>query len=122
MTSSHFLVVEDEALIAMDIKLSLQECGVDDVTVCHNLPTALSALDGFAPDAAILDLNLGSDQTSVEVARKLKSHGTPFAFLTGYSDSTVNLPEDLSTAPRLQKPFNMAELNKAVEMLLRPTT
>ncbi|PRY92876.1 response regulator receiver domain-containing protein [Hasllibacter halocynthiae] len=114
------LVVEDETLIAMDIEATLREGGYDDVHVATSAGRAGAYLDAATPSAALLDVNLGRDETSVELARLLDARGCPILFMTGYTASAVALPGALSEAPRLSKPFEEGELLDALAALLRP--
>lgn len=116
--SQTILVLEDEALIAMDIEDTLLGAGYGAVVVCHNLRTALAEIAAHRPVFAFLDLNLGQDETSVEVARELLRQDVPFSFLSGYTKTTVSLPEDLAGAPRMSKPFKSADLVQRVEQAL----
>ena len=101
------LVLEDEALIAMDIEMTLQGAGHDGVRVFHDVASAEGYLDGGVPppSAALLDVNLGGGETSFAVARRLLDAEVPFVFLTGYTAGTVGLPEELRDVPRISKPF-----------------
>ena len=111
------MVVEDDAFIALDIEQALRAAGYADVRAFGRKASALSFLEGETPALALLDLNLGRGETSIDIAVSLKALGCPFMFLTGYTEATVPLPPDLSEAPRLSKPFDVAELTGAVEGL-----
>jgi CheY-like chemotaxis protein len=63
---------------------------------------ALVLLENERPDAALLDLNLGSDRVTA-VAIELKSRNVPFVIVTGFAD--VREPE-LRFAPMLRKPVS----------------
>ena len=98
------LLVEDQALIAMDTEELLLSLGAVDVTVSSNVATALQLIQSRHPDCAVLDLNLGST-TSEEVARELERLGIPFVFATGYRDG-VSIPEGFSEVPVVRKPVS----------------
>ena len=66
--------------------------------------------------AALLDVRLGSE-TSEAIAEQLISRNIPFAFATGYADSSM-LPEHLRTAPKLSKPYVTTEIHKVVDSLM----
>ena len=55
-------------------------------------------------DFGLLDINLGNE-TSFEVARRLKRDGVSFVFASGYGDS-LTLPEDLEDIRILSKPYD----------------
>lgn len=118
MSEGEILVLEDEALIAMDIEMTLQEAGYQKVSVHSDSKSALKKIENTQPIAAFLDFNLGNDKTSLDVANALKDRGVPFVFLTGYTDATVSLPDDLADVKRIAKPFQGAELVKAVNGMI----
>ena len=70
------------------------------------------------PRLALLDFNLGKDTTSIPVGLKLNEHEVPIIFLSGYTHTTVEIPEALSNASRLAKPFQSAELVAKVQSVL----
>ena len=118
MSNGEILILEDDALIALDIEMTLAEAGHEKLSVHHNQDSALSRLEKTVPAAALLDFNLGKSKTSMEVAEKLRAQGVPFLFLTGYTDSTVSLPDGLSDVKRIVKPFKGQELIEAVSQLI----
>lgn len=118
MSKAAILVLEDDALIAMDIEMTLVDAGYETVWVHTNSASALDQIAREAPGAALLDFNLGQGKVSLPVAQELKERGIPFVFLTGYTDATVSLPERLGDRRRIAKPFQAQELVQAVGEML----
>ena len=104
----NILVVEDQALIAMDIEETLKSLGVREVRASSTTSDALELLAGFRPDAAVLDFNLGAE-TSEAVAKDLLARGIPFVFATGYGD-TVMIPAQFAKTPIVRKPVSATSL------------
>jgi len=104
------LLVEDQALIAMDTEDVLYTLGARRVRSCPGADNALAAIAKTAPDCAVLDINLGS-RTSLIVADSLTTQGIPFIFVTGYSDSMMT-PERFLDVPVVSKPVNQQALVK----------
>jgi light-regulated signal transduction histidine kinase (bacteriophytochrome)/CheY-like chemotaxis protein len=115
LSGAQLLVVEDQFLIAMEVEAVLTEAGAGRVEICATLDEAFARLGQFRPDAAILDVQLGSG-TSAPLARQLVEAGIPFAFASGFSDS--GLPADLPPAPLIRKPYGAPALVGAVVALL----
>ena len=103
---SRILVLEDEGLIALDIETALQDAGVAEVTTVSNVADALGAIDGSMFNAAILDLRLGADSWSYDVARRLREKGTPFIFSSGSAD----VDDAYRDVPLVAKPFSSDQL------------
>lgn len=115
---SRILVLDDEALIALDLAMMLEDEGY---TVCgpyHDVDAALSAIEDTVPDGALLDVNLGHGKTSTPVADRLADRSIPFAFLTGYDQIADKLEPRLRSHPRLGKPFDRTRIVSIVSDML----
>jgi len=118
LTSSHprVLVVEDQALVALDIAHVLTRAGFDVAGPARGVAQALELLKEASCDAAVLDINLGSE-TSEPVALELSKQCTPFVTLSGYSRDQH--PPVFKGAPVLAKPLRpellIAELRRCIE-------
>lgn len=102
------LVVEDEFLIAEELRESLEELGVEVVGPVATVGAAVALIRSGAPlDGATLDVTLGREK-SHPVAEALRARNVPFVLLTGYGTST--LPEVLRDTPTCQKPADAREV------------
>ena len=113
--SRRFLLVEDEAMIAMLVADMLEDLGHELVRVASRLEDAVAAAGNEAIDLAILDLNLGGALT-YPAADVLAERGIPFIFATGYGSG--GLKEGYTARPTLQKPFNTDALEQAIGQAL----
>ncbi|WP_438279083.1 response regulator [Nitrobacter sp.] len=102
------LIVEDDAIIALDFEQTVAEFGVTRVRVASSVAQALVMIAERAPDFALLDIGL-SEEKSFAVAKRLAVLNIPFVFVTGYSGDKV-FPPEYSGRPRLPKPFLRDEL------------
>jgi CheY-like chemotaxis protein len=96
------LVVEDDAIIALDFEDTIVGFGVKTVRTAASVSRALQLIDERAPDFALLDIGLMQEK-SFAVAERLEALGIPFAFVTGY-DGAGALPATFAQRPRLPKP------------------
>jgi len=113
LAGRRMLVVEDQMLIAIDLEEMLRERGAAEVAVTSSATEALTRLRTFTPDAAVLDVNLGSEM-SIPVAEELTRRGIPFIFATGYGDRTI-IPPQFAGVPTARKPY---EAETVVSLLL----
>jgi CheY-like chemotaxis protein len=102
------LIVEDDAIIALDFEQTVAEFGVTLVRIASNVTQALAMIAERPPDFALLDIGL-SEEKSFAVAKRLAVLKIPFAFVTGYSGESV-FPPEYSERPKLAKPFSRDEL------------
>lgn len=110
------LVVEDDALIAMELEERLGEMGYAVLGPALTLEAGEAFISGEKPDAALLDANLAG-QSSVSLGAALAARGVKVAFCTGY-DRIKNLPPELANAPVLTKPISDADLRAGLKKLL----
>jgi DNA-binding response OmpR family regulator len=109
------LIVEDDALMAMDLEDCLAQAGAAVVGLCQNLDEAMAraAVDDFS--IAVLDFSLGSD-TASPVARRLARRGVPFVLYTGKSSRDPSLAE--WACPIVEKPASPRTLVAALRTAL----
>jgi CheY-like chemotaxis protein len=79
------LVLEDSFLIAAETKAALTKFGIGTVTLAATNEQAIEEIDKARPDFAIVDLNLGNQDSYATVCH-LRDKDVPFLFLSGYSD------------------------------------
>lgn len=101
------LIVEDEAIIAMEMEDALRDAGWTVLGPAGSLQRAEALLADHLPDAALLDINLRG-QSTIALAETLRSRQVPVFFLTGYVED--NLPESLRDTPVLAKPVPPEEI------------
>ncbi len=100
-TGPRFLVVEDEAILAMYVEDLLVNLNCT-VVKAGRVGRALELLDGNRFDGAFLDINI-SGTPVFPLANELRTRKVPFAFITG-SDAD-RLPAEYKDAPILMKPI-----------------
>ena len=110
------LIVEDEALVALQLQNDLEKAGHHIVGPARSLKHGLMLASQERIDAALLDVSLGRE-TSATIADLLIARNIPFAFATGYSDSAM-LPKHLREVRRLLKPYTLSELCRVVDSLI----
>ena len=116
LTGRRILVVEDEYFLADELDRAVEAAGAVVIGPVPSVEAALDLLVGEeAPDAAVLDVNLGG-ALAYPVADALLERGVPFVFTTGYDQSS--LPERFAAMPRLQKPAETRVILGEVRQLL----
>jgi two-component SAPR family response regulator len=108
------LVVEDEAVIALDLKETLEKLGCEIVGPINSIATAMKLAKSERLDGALLDVNIQGNKIS-SVAKLLQERGIPVLLVSGYDFSA--LPEFLREMPRLSKPFTDGDFEDRVRKL-----
>jgi light-regulated signal transduction histidine kinase (bacteriophytochrome)/CheY-like chemotaxis protein len=110
------LVLEDDFLIAVEHRAFLLEAGIEHVLTANSNTSALRHMRDVLPDAAVVDVNLGTEN-SHETAAFLKARAIPFIFLTGYSPD-AGLLDAFPDVLTLKKPVDAERLFGALAKLM----
>ena len=108
LTGLRILVVEDNFLVAEDLRGLLTKSGCDVVGPAPHVEQGLNLVAAGGLDGAVLDINLG-EENCFPIAAALRARSVPFLFLTGYDDQAL-VPAEYHQAPRLSKPVDEARL------------
>ncbi len=113
---STLMIVEDEVLVAMQLRDELQDAGyrVLDLTDRHS--EALEVAQREKPDLALVNIRLAGRDDGIELAEHLKALSIPVMFISGQvsrarSAATVAIAS-------FPKPYDAAEMVVAVDYLL----
>jgi DNA-binding response OmpR family regulator len=110
------LLVEDEALIALDAEDALTAAGCRVVGPADRLDRAMRMAETETLDAAVLDVNLAGEMVW-PVAEILRAREIPFLFLTGFGRG-LDPPAWTPAPPMLTKPVKADELTAALRALV----
>ncbi len=118
MPKKRILIVEDEVIIAQDIKRSVEDLGYEIVGIVSNGNEAVLKSKELIPDLIMMDIILDGDITGIEAASQINefSH-IPIIYLTSFSDQKT-LESAKLTGPHgyILKPFEQRELSISLEM------
>lgn len=103
------LVVEDDAMLAMALDLTLSDLGCHVVGLASSVGEAAPLAHEAVIDGAILDINLAGEKV-YPIADILTGRGIPFVFTTGYGEA--GLRDSDRGRPVLQKPYTPESLVK----------
>ena len=117
LTGVRLLVVEDDAILLMELEEILHAAGAEIVGHCRTIEDALAVVEQEGISAAVLDVRIGH-QTVAPVARKLGRCGTPFLFYTGQVGNDPAL-EEWRGCKIIAKPAQAHTLVSAVADLLQ---
>ncbi len=114
------LIVEDEAVIAMEIEMRLTKMGYEIVGNAATGEKALALAERERPDLALMDINIVGSIDGVETAARLRTRfDIPVVFLTAYSDdATIDRATAAGPLGYLTKPFSDRDVRAAIEVAL----
>lgn len=120
MQKTKILVVEDESIVARDIRNMLLGLGYEVSAVVPGAKRALQIARQKRPDLVLMDIMLQGEITGVEAAEKMYTElNIPVVYLTAYADSTT-VQEAKKAEPfgYIIKPFEERELQTTIEIAL----
>lgn len=108
------MIVEDQAILAMELELVLGDAGCDVVGYAMDRPSAFTIADRERPDLALVDVNLLDGLTGPQIAHRLvKEYGTAVVFLTANPEQ---IPDGFAGAlGAVSKPFDEQTIRGVVE-------
>lgn len=122
MTSEQLqiLIVEDEAILALDLKAKLQREGYGVVGVAATGDRALALFGQHRVDLMLCDIHIKGDIDGIETSRRiLAQRAVPLIYLTAFADSaTLDRAKQTAPAAYLVKPVNIAQLRIAIELAI----
>lgn len=115
-------ILEDDALIAENMRFILEDLGYEVVHISYHIQDAIKTISQKNTDLFILDINLGEGKESegLQVAGHVQESGKPFIFLTAYSDrDTIQKATQLKPDAYLIKPVNPAGIFAAIQTAIK---
>ena len=114
------LVVEDEAILALDLSDQLQDMGYRVCAIADRGETALALAERHRPDLVLMDIVIKGALDGVATSERLAATlRIPVVFLTAYGDD-LTIDRAAHTAPYgyITKPYKARELRAAIEVAL----
>lgn len=114
------LIVEDEAVVAMDIRSQLERLGYEVVGTASTAGQGIERAGSSSPDLILMDVQLAGVRDGIEAAGLIRDQlKTPVVFLTAFADSaTLAKAKEVSPYGYIVKPFDERDLQTALEIAL----
>ncbi|MCB9879787.1 MAG: response regulator [Planctomycetes bacterium] len=111
MPTGRILIVEDEALVAEDLRQSLSTSGYEVVGIADSFASAADLIERTSPDMALLDIRLKGERDGIELAAELRRLDVGHIYLTAHSDEgTMQRAERTEPLGYILKPFRTREV------------
>jgi len=109
LRGAHVLVVEDEAMLSLNLEAMLLDLGCVVADTAYKLDDALQKARASDFDVALLDINLGGKRVD-PVADIIRARGIPIIFVTGYGKTAASglVLEKPYDSPALERMLNEA--------------
>lgn len=120
MSSTKVLIIEDDDVTALNLKMSLQKQGYEVIALADNSVSSLNKIKVYDPEVVLIDIALENNDDGIEIARFIRDKmPRPFIFLTAHSESDM-LDKAKQTEPYgyIVKPFDPVNLHTTIQMAL----
>lgn len=112
--SVNILIVEDEALIAMDIRMTVESLGFRTLGTAFSGEESLRKAESLHPDLILMDIKLRGEMDGVTAADEIYSRfGVPVIYLSAYTDDQTLLrtrrPGSYGCLPKPFEPFDLRD-------------
>ncbi|HEX9871482.1 MAG TPA: response regulator, partial [Candidatus Tectomicrobia bacterium] len=120
MTRPQIMVVEDESIVAEDMKAMLEGFGYAVPAVAFSGEDAVKKACDTHPDLVLMDIVLKGQMSGVEAVERIRAHcNIPVVYVTAYADEkTVRRAKVTEPFGYLLKPFDAKELQTSIEIAL----
>ena len=117
---AQILVVEDEGIVAADIRNRLRSLGYEVPALAYSGEEAIRKAAEIHPDLVLMDIVLSGEKDGVQVAQELRERlGIPVIYVTAYADDdTVQRAKLTEPLGYILKPFEEHELKATIESAL----
>jgi response regulator of citrate/malate metabolism len=113
------LIVEDEFIIAEDLRHTLIHCGYEIFGIAYSYEQAITLLQKGRPDIVLLDITLDHEQSGLLLGKML-SHTLriPYVYVTAHGDpGTMKDAEHTLPSGYLMKPFRREAIGNMIEVV-----
>ena len=115
------LIVEDERLLAISLKMDLEDAGYEEITMVTNCDDACQVVEQESPELILMDISIQGDKTGIDTAERISGFSNvPVIYLTGETDVETRQKAEKTPNCRgyLNKPVNMLVLEPLIQQVL----
>jgi PAS domain S-box-containing protein len=114
------LIVEDESLVAEDLKEMLLGFGYEVPGIADTGETAIALADEHRPNLVLMDINLASAMDGITTGGEIRSRwGIPIIYVTAFATpAIIDRAKKTNPSGYIIKPFNERQIQTAIEIAL----
>ena len=114
------LIVEDEAIVALDLAQGLEKDGYEVAGIADNSAEAQELFSSHNIDIVLMDVNIIGDKDGIDTAAALlKQKQVPLIYLTAFTDAaTIERAKHTHPSAYLAKPYHLTNVRIAIELAI----
>lgn len=120
MNKVKILIVEDERIVALDIKSAIQKLGYKVIDSVSSFGDTISSIKNNEPDIILMDIHLNNSKDGIETAQEIqKKKNIPIIYLSAFSDDdTISRAVQTNPIGYITKPFKREDLKSSILLAL----
>ncbi|NOQ30554.1 MAG: response regulator [Helicobacteraceae bacterium] len=120
MSLANVIIVEDDEVTAMNLKMSLEKQDYCVVHMSTTIDNAKSNINSLKPDIIFIDIFLENDNDGVSLGQYIHDElKIPFIYLTSHdTNETLELAKSSEPSAYMIKPFEPKNLHSTIQMAL----
>jgi two-component system, response regulator PdtaR len=120
MADTSIILVEDEIIVAADVKNRLENMGYSVLGIFDTGEEAIEKVGELKPNLVLMDIVLKGEMDGIDAALKIRElFNIPIIYLTAYSDEkTLERAKITEPFGYVLKPFEDREIQSAIEMAI----
>ena len=120
MTKAQIMIVEDDAIVAQDLKNRLTGMGYFVISITSTGEDAIEKARNHRPEVVLMDIRLAGEMDGITAAALIgEKYHIPVIYLTAYADDeTLARARETRPSGYVLKPFDPRNLYVAIEMAL----
>ena len=120
MGKVNVLVVEDEAIVSLDLRIKLESFGYSVPAVIRSGEEAVAAASHLRPDVVLMDIWLSGSMDGIDAAGEIRRRfNIPVVYVTGHGDEYTLKRARSKDFRYVTKPYDDEVLRLAVEMAIQ---
>lgn len=117
--NERILIVEDEAITALDLKYSLEELGYEVIDTVDTGQDAIDTATETIPDVVLMDIKLKGNMEGNEAAEVISELDIPIIYLTANTDKDTFKKSTNSAYGFVSKPYDLVKLDETLKTTLK---
>jgi DNA-binding LytR/AlgR family response regulator len=116
----NILIVEDEAIVALDLAQGLEKDGYEVAGIADNSAEAQELFSSHNIDIVLMDVNIIGDKDGIDTAAiLLQQKQVPLIYLTAFTDAaTIERAKHTHPSAYLAKPYHLTNVRIAIELAI----
>ena len=120
MNKTKILIVEDEVIVALELKTELEKLNCDVLGMVHTQKDVCKSIKDNKPDIIVMDINLGKNVNGIDIVKEIqKKYNIAILYVTAFSDDdTMNRAFSTNPMGYIVKPFKTQDLKINIQLAM----